>query len=234
MTVRLPPLRRTRRRLNVARIAARFSEGVAKVEATIEPFAQWWDDHNNRALQQDGPLWVALGDSVTQGVGASAPTKSYPAAALDHVRSSTTTPWRLINLSMSGARFDDVIRHQLEVISSFSLEPAVVSAVIGSNDVIWRRNSDAIIDDARRLVDALPDGTILSRVSEARPDRRRIGVNHVFEAAAATGRVRLYEAWDWPTGEGMWAEDRFHPNDRAHEQLTTNLLDAFDRHQVLH
>lgn len=233
MTRRLPPLRRKRRRLNLAKIAARFSEGVAKVEATIEPFAQWWDEHNHRALHDDGPLWVALGDSVTQGIGASEPSASYAATVLDELRSHSRAPWRLINLSMSGARFEDVIQHQLDVITRFELQPAVVSAVIGSNDVIWRRNSDAIIDDARRLVDALPTGTILSRVSEARRDRRRIGVNHVFDAAAATGRVRLYEAWDWPTGDGMWAEDRFHPNDRAHHHLAANLLNAFRRHQVV-
>ena len=206
---------------------------MAKIEATVEPFAQWWDAHNHRALHDDGPLWVALGDSVTQGIGASEPAKSYAVTVLDQVRAQSGRSWRLINLSMSGARFSDVVDHQLEVLHRYNLRPRVVSAVIGSNDVIWRRNTDAIVDDARQLVDALPEGTALSRVSEARRDRRRVGVNQVFNAAAATGRVRLYEAWDWPTGEGMSAEDRFHPNDRAHTHLAENLLGAFERHAVI-
>ena len=102
-----------------------------------------------------------------------------------------------------------------------------VSAVIGSNDYVWRRNTPAIRADAEALVRALPPGTILSRVSEARPDRRRIAINRVFDAAGAAGRVRLYRAWDWPTGRGMWAADNFHPNDLAHTHLADNLIDAF-------
>ena len=88
MTTRLPPLRRRRRRLNLTDIAARVFKGVASVEATIEPFAQQWDDWNDAALRADGPLWVALGDSVTQGIGASGPTQN-PALVLKHLRETS-------------------------------------------------------------------------------------------------------------------------------------------------
>jgi lysophospholipase L1-like esterase len=233
MTTRLPPLRRRRRRFNLTAIASRFSQGVANVEATIEPFAQEWDQWNDAALRADGPLWVALGDSVTQGIGASAPQQSYPARVLDHLRDTSGQPWRLINLSMSGARFYDVVRHQLPAMSRAGLEPEVVSAVIGSNDVIWRRDTDAIVADARQLIKALPPGTILSRLGKTRRDHRRIGVNRVFDAAEEAGHIRLYRAWDWPTGVGMWAEDNFHPNDAAHGHLSKNLINALDTYDVL-
>lgn len=232
MTARLPRLRRRRRRVNLADLAARFHRGIAEVDATIEPFAQTWDEWNHRALHSDGPLWVALGDSVTQGIGATSPDTAYAAVALRALRSSTGRPWRLINLSMSGARCRDVLEAQLPVLSDHDLRPAVVSAVIGSNDYLWRRNAAAIGADARAMVDALPGGTILSRVSEARPDRRRLALNRVFDAASARGHVRLYEAWDWPTARGMWAQDNFHPNDRAHGHLAANLVDAFGRYGV--
>lgn len=233
MTNRLPPLRRQRRKVNLTRIMARFHEGIAAIDATVEPFAQFWDDYNARSLEEDGPLWVALGDSVTQGIGASAPDASFPFRVLDELRESTGEPWRLVNLSMSGARFADVENKQLTVLREFDLRPSAVSAVIGSNDVIWRRNTPAIVDDARKMVDALPRGTILSRLSEARRDRRRIGVNQVFEGAGAVRHVDLYEAWDWPTGEGMWAEDNFHPNDSAHVFLAQNLVKAFAARGIL-
>ncbi|MGI9623762.1 MAG: SGNH/GDSL hydrolase family protein [Acidimicrobiales bacterium] len=233
MTNRLPPLRRRRRKVNLTRVMARFHEGVATIDATVEPFAQFWDEYNARSLEQQGPLWVALGDSVTQGIGASAPDRSFPFQVLDDLRAKTGQPWRLINLSMSGARFADVERKQLPVLEAFNLAPTAVSAVIGSNDVIWRRNTPAIVDDARRMVDALPPGTVLSRLSEARTDRRRIGANQVFQGAAAIGSVHLYEAWDWPTGDGMWAEDNFHPNDSAHVFLADNLVKAFVARGIL-
>ena len=233
MATRLPPLRRRRRRLNLTDIAARVFKGVASVEATIEPFAQQWDDWNDAALRADGPLWVALGDSVTQGIGASGPTQSYPALVLKHLRETSGQPWRLINLSMSGARFEDVVRHQLPTMIQAGLEPQAVSAVIGSNDVIWRRDTNAIVSDARQLIKALPPGTILSRLGKTRRDHRRVGVNQVFDAAEEAGRVHLYRAWDWPTGVGMWAEDNFHPNNAAHGLLSKNLIDAFDAHGVM-
>ncbi len=219
--------------MNFADLAARFHQGIAEVDATIEPFAQTWDEWNHDALQADGPLWVALGDSVTQGVGASSPASAYAALALRDLRELTGRPWRLINLSMSGARCRDVLESQLPVLDDHDLGPAVVTAVIGSNDYTWRRNVAAIGTDARAMVDALPAGTILSRVSEARPDRRRLALNHAFDAASERGHVRLYEAWDWPTFRGMWAKDNFHPNDRAHTHLAANLLAAFGRYGVI-
>ncbi len=232
MPSRLPPLRRQRRRLNLTTVAARFLKGVAQVEATVEPFARWWDEHNDQALHSDGPLWVALGDSVTQGIGASDPALSYAWRTLERLRLDTGQPWRLINLSMSGGRFEDVVSRQLGVVHDFDLEPAVVSAIIGSNDVIWRRNAAGIVDDARIMVDALPPDTILSRVSEAKGDQRRRGVNQVFDAAEATGAVHLFRAWDWPEGSGMWAQDKFHPSDKAYGHLHTNLYSAFQEFGV--
>lgn len=222
----LPPLRRPRRLVSLSRIAGLFSKGVRSINETIEPVAQHWDAHNAEALHEDGPLWVALGDSVTQGIGASSPATSYAGLVLDELIEHTGRPWRLINLSMTGARFADVIDHQLPAMVDAGLSPEVVTAIVGSNDLIWRRDTDGIITDAHRLVEALPAGTILSRVSEARADEKRLGVNRVFDAAAAVGRVQLFEAWDWPTGQGMWAADRFHPNDKAHRVLADNTWQA--------
>lgn len=226
-------LRRKRRILSLANVAGLVSKGVASINKTVEPIARHWDTHNLRSLAQDGPLWVAFGDSVTQGIGASHPHKSYAGLVLERLRAQTGEPWRLINLSMTGGRFGDVVEHQLPAMHDAGLQPDVVSAIIGSNDVIWRRDTDAIIDDARAMVDALPHEAVLSRVSEARADRRRTGVNDVFDSAAASGDVRLFEAWDWPTGHGMWAEDRFHPNDRAYECLADNLWDALLDHDIV-
>jgi len=204
------------------------SKNVAEVDATVEPLARAWDARNAEQLRATGPLWVALGDSVTQGVGTSALDATYAAIVQQVLAERTGLAWRLVNLSMSGGRFADVIDHQLEAMQGAALEPDLVTALIGSNDLIWRRDTDAIIDDARRLVAALPRDTVLSRVTEQPNDRRRQGVNRVFATAGAAGHVRLYDAWDWPTAVGMWAPDRFHPNDRAHRHLAENLLAALE------
>jgi lysophospholipase L1-like esterase len=223
----LPRLRRPRRPLNVAQLAGLVSKGVAKINRTVEPVASYWDQHNARALRSEGPLWVALGDSTTQGIGASHPRHSYPALVLEELSLHSDRPWRLINLSMSGGRFEDVVELQLPAMHDADLRPDLLSAVIGSNDVIWRRHAPSIVSDAERLVAALPQGTVLSRVSEPRPDQRRAGVNAVFDAASRESDLHLFEAWSWPEARDMWAEDRFHPNDRAYRYMADNLWAAF-------
>ncbi len=44
--------------------------GFDRVHSQVEPFARAWQAANSDALLQDGPLWVALGDSMSQGIGA--------------------------------------------------------------------------------------------------------------------------------------------------------------------
>ena len=41
-------------------------------------------------------------------------------------------------------------------------------------------------------------------------------ISHLSEAS-------IFSTRDWPTGEGMWAEDRFHPNDEAYKYIANNL-----------
>ena len=54
--------------------AGRVYPGVARVQGDVEPFAAAWARANAAALADRGdrPLWVALGDSLTQGIGAGA------------------------------------------------------------------------------------------------------------------------------------------------------------------
>lgn len=223
----LPRLRRRRPPWNLAKVAARVSRNIRKVERTVEPWAQWWDHQNAEALTAHGPLWVVLGDSTSQGVGASAPDRGYVGQTLARLRAETGEPWRVINLSMSGGRFADVSRRQLPVIQSHSLQPAVVSAVIGSNDLVWRRDTDGILADAQEFVDRAPEGLLLSRVSEIRKDAKRVGVNAIFDTAHADDRLRLYRVWDWPQGRrDLWASDKFHPSDNAYELMADRTLEG--------
>jgi hypothetical protein len=53
------------------RLARRVLPGVGLVENEIKPYAQAWSERNLEALACAGPLWVVLGDSLSQGVGAS-------------------------------------------------------------------------------------------------------------------------------------------------------------------
>ena len=132
--MQLPHLRRQKRTIDLSSIAGRFSTGVASINATVEPRAVYWDQWNKANLSGDGPLWVALGDSVTQGIGSSNPQTSYVHIILERLRTRTGKDWRLINLSMSGGRFLDVVERQLPIIEDYQLQPSLITTIIGSNE----------------------------------------------------------------------------------------------------
>jgi acyl-CoA thioesterase-1 len=80
----------------------------------LASFARYWLAHNDRVLaRDDGPLWVVLGDSTAQGLGASSPDGGYVGQVLAELRQETGLPWRVLNLSVSGSLARDVLGAQL-------------------------------------------------------------------------------------------------------------------------
>ena len=227
----IPPLRRKQRLFNLSKLGGIVSDGIAGVNSTIEPRARYWDERNSETLSTEGPLWVALGDSVTQGIGSTNPSTSYVSIVLNRLNMRTGLKWRLVNLSMSGGRFADVTNYQLPAMEQALLKPDLVTAIIGSNDIMWRRHTSNICNDARSMVQGLPSGTFLSKVSRSQKKGRRTRINSVFAESSKEKEVNLFSAWDWPTGKEMWAEDRFHPNDRAHGYIANNLWRALFEHR---
>tara|TARA_B100000700_G_C14910818_1_gene792163 strand:- start:342 stop:1067 length:726 start_codon:yes stop_codon:yes gene_type:complete len=219
----MDPLRRKSRSISLSRIGGKFSDGIAAINSTIEPRAEFWDSWNNESLTHEGPLWVALGDSVTQGIGSSNPESGYVSIVLNRLRKRSGMNWRVVNLSMSGGRFSDVTTYQLPTMRNADLRPDLVTAIIGSNDVMWRRHKGNISRDAREMLKVLPTGTFLSKVSRSRKKGRRALINSAFNESAHDEKIHLFNSWNWPTGEGMWAEDRFHPNDYAYRYIANNL-----------
>ena len=47
-----------------------FLPGVRKVHGQVARYAAEWEKANGAALAGAGPLWVVLGDSTAQGIGA--------------------------------------------------------------------------------------------------------------------------------------------------------------------
>ncbi|MGB3764608.1 MAG: hypothetical protein WA966_15445, partial [Ornithinimicrobium sp.] len=54
------------------RVLSTFLPGVARVWSQVEPYADSWRAHNLQTLQRPGRRWFVLGDSLSQGIGASA------------------------------------------------------------------------------------------------------------------------------------------------------------------
>jgi hypothetical protein len=55
----------------------RWADGVTAMREDCAAFARHWQAHNDRMLAETGPLWVVLGDSTAQGLGAHRPDGGY-------------------------------------------------------------------------------------------------------------------------------------------------------------
>ncbi|MFE9094446.1 SGNH/GDSL hydrolase family protein [Streptomyces sp. NPDC007264] len=180
--------------------------------------------------------FVALGDSLTEGVGDPVGDgwRGW-AALLAEGLAPADAPAEFTNLAVSGAQTRDVLERQTP--AALALRPDVVSVVIGVNDTL-RCTFDihavaARLDEvyaafraqgAVLLTACLPDpGTMLRLPGAlARPlARRQRAVNTVVHALSERyGALHLHAAdGAWIADRAMWSADRLHPGESGHRQL---------------
>lgn len=180
--------------------------------------------------------FVALGDSLTEGVGdpVGAGWRGW-AALLAASLAEDSEHVRFTNLAVSGAQTRDVLERQTP--AALALRPDLASVVIGVNDTL-RRTFDihavaAHLDQvyasfarqgATLLTACLPDPGAMLRLPDAlaRPlARRQRAVNAVVHALSDRyGAVHLHAADDgWISDRTLWSADRLHPGERGHRQL---------------
>ncbi|MGC4944279.1 SGNH/GDSL hydrolase family protein [Kribbella sp. DT2] len=210
---------------NSSRLAVRrWCDGVAYVDVQAKTYAEFWTRQNEEAMAGDGPLWVVLGDSTAQGLGASAPQHGYVGQVLRSLR-STGTPWRVLNLSRSGAQTQHVLNDQLPLMDG--LQPALVTCGIGTNDVLGTPPK-RFRDHLRQVIGRLPSSSVVMDLTV--PDRFwRVGgaispyvtsVNQLIDSAASERGLPVAEVSRYarPPWRGLLAPDNFHPNNFGYRQ----------------
>ena len=199
----------------------------ARSFAQVESYALEWAAANDAALVAEGPLWVVLGDSAAQGVGASAYDKGYVGVVRERLEAADGRPWRVVNLSRSGARTRDVVTSQLPRVAD--LEPDLLTAVVGGNDAlrtkedVWRRH----VED---LCAALPPGAVVATVARGVFERKTARVNALIRQRAAEQGLRVADLWQHtgPPYRGLYF-DGFHPNDKGYLQWADAVEEAVRR-----
>jgi lysophospholipase L1-like esterase len=178
--------------------------------------------------------YVALGDSLTEGVGDPVGNGWRGWAAL--LAGGLCEPSaEFTNLAVSGAQTRDVLETQLP--AALALRPQVASVVVGVNDTlrstydiekIAERLDRVYASFARQgtavLTACLPDpGTMLGLpgVLGNPLARRQRAVNTVVHTLSERyGAVHLHAVDDdWISDGSMWSSDRLHPGERGHRQL---------------
>jgi lysophospholipase L1-like esterase len=185
--------------------------------------------------------YVALGDSITLGVGdpvrvlaeSGKPRRGWRGwAAL--LADGLPEP-DLYNLAGNGALMADVELHQLP--QALPLQPDVASVVVGVNDTLRPNFDVARIESAAShtigalraagaevLTMRLPDpGQMLGVPGVlARPlARRSRAINHVMDQLAERFGTVHFDAANDPEAYDprMWAVDRLHPSERGHRLI---------------
>jgi lysophospholipase L1-like esterase len=213
----------------------RWTDGVGAMRADRVAFAEYWREHNDRVLADPdgGPLWVVLGDSTGQGLGAPLPDAGYVGQALRHLRERTGEAWRVLNLSVSGALIRDAIAGQLPRVPAHA---ALVTCGIGANDILFSGPSK-LFSDLRALLAGVPDGTVMLDLPTARGMWGPVGlcsmpyiirINRVIREVATDRQlpVAAVSAEFRPPWLGKFSVDSFHPSQDGYRDWTRALLSA--------
>lgn len=187
----------------------------------------WWREH---AKERGELLYVAIGDSAAQGIGASTPNLSYVGILADHLRTATGRTVRVINLSVSGATVDLAVQDQLPRFTRLS--PDLVTVAIGANDIgDW----DATVFETgiRRIFAVLPSHALVADVPcfhLPRNERKVAAANEIIRRLAAVHGLTVVPLHATTKRAGLRsvathvADDLFHPNDRGYRSWAEPFL----------
>ena len=190
-------------------------------------------------------VYVALGDSTVQGIGASAASNNY-VGRLDARLRDRYPRARTVNLGVAGATSYDVLEGQLA--RAVSLRPHLVTLSIGPNDITARvpvenyaQNLEAILGrlaantEAVVVVNLLPDLAITprfrNRESAPRVGRLSAEFNDVIARTAQRHGalvVDLYRASrrEVPRHPEFLAADGYHPSDLGYARWAELMWEA--------
>src|SRR5580692_1539016 len=219
----------------------RWTDGVAAMRSDRRAFASYWAAHNDQVREERAnasasadPLWIVLGDSTAQGLGAPGPKGGYVGQALTQLRRNTGQHWRVINLSVSGALTRDVLAEQIPLLADE--QPDLVTCGAGANDILFSAPAK-LFADLRELLAAVPDNTVLldlplltgfwgivGRISVPYISR----MNRVIHEIALERDLPVAEisAHFTPPWAGKFSCDNFHPSQDGYRDWTRALLAA--------
>ena len=212
-------------------VLGRVLPGVRSVQQQVEPYAAWWEQANREAVAGPLPLWVAIGDSMTLGIGASAPDRGLVGQLSERLAASGRRH-AVINLGVNGARVQDVLDRQLPVLERLAAagrEVGLVTVVIGSNDIVLRQHREGLAGRFETMLSRLPPGAVVANLPNPRREAREIDA--LLRRRAASGDLVLADMRT--DGPGSWrgrlAGDLFHPNDLGYAEMATVLGTAVTR-----
>lgn len=203
----------SRRRLLLAALAA----------VSLAPLAACKGKAPNARAVPAGATVLALGDSLTSGVGAT-PDTAYPA------RLAQLTGWKVVNAGVSGHTSAQAQERLAALLARHS--PALVIVSIGGNDFLRRQSaadtranvrricSDALSSGAQVLLVAVPELSLLAAAG-------RLSDHAMYEEIAGELKIPLHrKGWAGVLATPSLRADTVHANAAGYAQFAAGLVDT--------
>lgn len=194
---------------------------------SIGPRGEYWTE---RAEQPGEIAYIALGDSLTQGIGSSSPETSFVSVLADDLERRTGSSVRVVNLSVTGSTTSELAAEQLPALDEVRAELeadgiplALVTLCIGANDV-GSRSPEGYRHELGPVLDALPPGAYVADLPDFGGGPRLEDAIALSAAAREEVNARddlvLVPLEQYTAGPGFreYAGDFFHPSDRGYER----------------
>ncbi|HEV7951036.1 MAG TPA: SGNH/GDSL hydrolase family protein [Glaciihabitans sp.] len=193
--------------------------------------SKWWKDYRSH---EGEILYVAMGDSTAQGIGASKPHRSYVGELTKHMRTVSGKSVRVVNLGVSGSTVRGALLEQLPKLRK--LKPDVVTVSIGANNIA-SFNAEQFESDLDRLLDGLPSHAIIADLPSFYflPSEKNVKVaNSIVGKLAEKHDFAVVPLYKITKRQGLWgvstqfAGDLFHPNDRGYAVWASAFIPAIN------
>lgn len=190
--------------------------------------------------------YVALGDSLTAGVGATAEDKTYPYRLAKLLADQQNAEVTVVNLGQPGATAADVLETQLPLVAAF--HPDFVTIAVGVNDMHNRVSTGLFQQTIAAIVDNLASSTkhiniitipYLGSESAFLPPYRSYfdwqtkRYNTLLHSALAGRQVTIIDLYSLThkkalTDPRYFSPDGFHPSDDGFYFWSTLIYDHLD------
>lgn len=200
-----------------------------RVVRSVTGYREYW---KRRAALPGELRYVALGDSLAQGIGASHPERGYVGLVAAQLEAATGRSVQVVNLSVSGVRLSDLVDGQLAALGE--PVPDLVTVAVGANDA-GRTDPETFRAAFAQLCDALPDGALVADVPGFQRGRRAAAAAALSAVArdVLAARPRLVPVALRAATSDMsfrdYAADLFHPSDSGYRHYAAPFVHALRR-----
>lgn len=130
------------------------------VKYQIYSHEQYWKELAAMPVPENALVYVALGDSTAQGVGAADPMEGYVGQFANKLSAQTGQPVHIVNISKTSAVAKDVVQNQIPQIANYN--PDVVTVAIGGNDILNDSEKKILFDELAVIAKRVPPRTLIA------------------------------------------------------------------------